>query len=131
MSIESWQPVQASTTIDNDAKQNLLAQAEQFTQSEYDVASLTADQLSSVAQLMQAKKEAWVELAANLSDSELEQCIRILTIVEEKQNLGLAERSPVIVLFKQYKKLAGINRELVKWVKENNENKFLPFGPIM
>jgi hypothetical protein len=110
-------------------KLNTLAQ--QFTQKQYDVATLNSEDITWLSTVMQAKHEAWLSVAAELTADELKPAIQLLTVIEQEKSLGLAERSPVIVLFKQYKKMAGINRELVQWVKEHSENKFLPFGPIM
>ena len=128
MTTESWQPVQAASTIDETSTAKLLELAQQFTQNQMQLAS---EDMSWCAQLAQAKHDAWVNFASELKADALEHCIRLLTVVEQEQNLGLAERSPVIVLFKQHKKLSGINRDLVQWVKAHTENKFLPFGPIM
>ena len=131
VSTESWQPVQALSSMDENSISKLNTLAQQFTQNQYDFATLNSDDVSWLSTIMQAKHEAWLEAAAKLDVDELMPAIQLLTVVEQEKSLGLAERSPVIALFKQYKKMAGINRELVQWVKEHTENKYLPFGPIM
>ncbi len=55
----------------------------------------------------------------------------MLTQLEEQQAWNLAEKSPVIALFKQLRKIAGIDKPLVQWVKAHSDNKFLPFGPLL
>lgn len=131
MSTESWQPVQAPSSMDESTISKLNILAQQFTQNQYDFATLNSDDASWLSTIMQAKHEAWLAVTAKLSTDELMQAIQLLTVIEQEKSLGLAERSPVITLFKQYKKMAGINRELVQWVKEHTENRYLPFGPIM
>ena len=131
MSTESWQPVQAPSSLDENSINKLNTLAQQFTQNQYDFATLNSDDATWLSTTMQAKHEAWLDVAGKLNADDLISAIQLLTVIEQEKNLGLAERSPVIVLFKQYKKMAGINRELVQWVKEHSENKYLPFGPIM
>lgn len=131
MTTESWQPVQAPSSMDEASIVKLNTLAQQFTQKQYDVATLNSEDITWLSTVMQAKHEAWLSVAVELTADELKPVIQLLTVIEQEKSLGLAERSPVIVLFKQYKKMAGINRELVQWIKVHSENKFLPFGPIM
>jgi hypothetical protein len=67
----------------------------------------------------------------DLDESQLIQLIKLLTVLETKGNWDLAEKSPVIPIFKAYKKKAGVDRELIQWVKANTDNKYLPFGPLL
>ena len=131
MSTESWQPVKALSSIDESSVEKLNTLAQQFTQNQYQFSSVKDDDCQWLSTLSQASHDAWVKVASKLNAQQLEPAIKLLTVIEQEKDLGLAERSVVIVLFKQYKKLEGINRELVQWVKEHSDNKFLPFGPIM
>ena len=131
MSTESWQPVKALSSIDESSVEKLNTLAQQFTQNQYQFSSVKDDDCQWLSTLSQASHDAWVKVASQLNAQQLEPAIKLLTVIEQEKDLGLAERSVVIVLFKQYKKLEGINRELVQWVKEHSDNKFLPFGPIM
>ena len=98
MSTESWQPVQALSSMDENSISKLNTLAQQFTQNQYDFATLNSDDASCLSTIMQAKHEAWLEAATKLDVDELMPAIQLLTVVEQVKSLGLAERSPVIAL---------------------------------
>ncbi len=91
---------------------------------------LTA-QLSWIQPLAQIDNKIWALSVQNLAQQPLIDLIRMLTQLEEQQAWNLAEKSPVIALFKQLRKIAGIDKPLVQWVKAHSDNKFLPFGPLL
>ncbi len=117
MSVDSWQPVQAPTNIDKGYLEKLIALATQFNEDTH----LTAE-LDWIQPLAHTDNKIWAKTV---------DLIRLLTLLEDKQNWNLAEKSPVIALFKALRKQAGINKELVQWVKAHSDNKYLPFGPLL
>ncbi len=126
MSVDSWQPVQAPSQLDEAALTKLINLAAQTS----DNSHLTVE-MDWIQPLAHADNKIWSQSAQNLQENELIDLIRLLTVIEEKQNWNLAEKSPVIALFKALRKKAGINKELVQWVKANSDNKYLPFGPLL
>jgi len=126
MSVDSWQPIKAPTQLDQVAFNKLIALATQVK----DDAHLNAE-MDWIQPLAHTDNKIWSQSALNLHENELTALIRLLTLLEEKQNWNLAEKSPVIALFKALRKKAGIDKELVQWVKANSENKYLPFGPLL
>lgn len=126
MSVDSWQPVQAPTNIDKASLEKLFTLATQFNEDTH----LTAE-LDWIQPLAHTDNKIWAQTAQNLEQTQLVDLIRLLTLLEDKQNWDLAEKSPVIALFKALRKQAGINKELVQWVKAHSDNKYLPFGPLL
>jgi len=126
MSVDSWQPVQAPTILDEADLTKLTVLAHSYTPD----SDLTA-QLSWIQPLAQIDNKIWALSVQNLAQQPLIDLIRMLTQLEEQQAWNLAEKSPVIALFKQLRKIAGIDKPLVQWVKAHSDNKFLPFGPLL
>ena len=128
MSVGSWQPEPQSLNTLNQEQVNPLLE-----KLAADNGSLAwvAESVDWVEPLAKADKKAWTELSASLEANQLIPLIRFFTLVEKEQNWDLADKSPVIPLFKQLKKSEGLNRELVQWVKSHTDNKFLPFGPLL
>ena len=123
MSVDSWQPTPATPSISGEHIERLLNVASQST-------DLTPD-LEWIQPFAQLDKNIWTEAASDLEPSELTRLIKLFTLCETQGNWGLGDKSSVIPLFKLLKKRIGIDRELVQWVKQHTDNKFLPFGPLM
>ncbi|MEY8204572.1 MAG: hypothetical protein RPR40_05800 [Bermanella sp.] len=126
MSVDSWQPVASPITLDEADLKKLTVLAHSYTQD----SDLTA-QLSWIQPLAQVDNKIWALSIHNLTQQPLIELIRMLTQLEEQQAWNLAEKSPVIALFKQLRKIAGIDKSLVQWVKAHSDNRFLPFGPLL
>jgi hypothetical protein len=126
MSVDSWQPVQAPSKLKENDLNQLMTLAHDFNED----SDFTAH-LSWIQPLAQADRKIWAQSIQNLPQVALIELIRMLTIIEQQQGWNLGEKSPVIALFKQLRKVAGIDKPLVSWVKKHSDNKFLPFGPLL
>lgn len=126
MTVDSWQPVQAATQIEANDLEKLLqcAQTTDFTQ------NLTAE-CKWIQPLAMLATKKWDEICQSLNNEQLISLIKLFCKAEQDLNWDLGDKSPVIALFKFYRKQSGIDKELVKWVKNHSDNKFLPFGPLL
>ncbi len=126
MSVDSWQPQQAQNLIEVASLDKLIDLANQFSEE----ADFTSE-LNWIQPLAHVDNKTWSQSIKNLPTAQLVSLIQLLTVLEEQHSWGLAEKSPVIALFKQLRKIAGIDKTLVQWVKAHSENQFLPFGPLL
>lgn len=126
MTVDSWQPSPNLNNIDSDTLAKLLTLAQSL-QTEQ---NFTPDS-SWIQPIARLDSSIWTESVQTLSDGELIDLIKLLTTLETQENWDLGDKSPVIAIFKAYKKKAGVNRDLVQWVKAHSENKYLPFGPLL
>ncbi len=126
MSVDSWQPVHAPKKLEESDLNQLMTLAHDFNED----TDLTAH-LSWIQPLALADKNIWALSIQSIPQTALIELIRMFTIIEQQQGWNLGEKSPVIALFKQLRKIAGIDKPLVGWVKNHSDNKFLPFGPLL
>ncbi len=126
MSVDSWQPVQVAKQLDPTLLRKLTQLALQYSSAD----DLTAD-FTWIQPLVLIDNKIWAQSALTLENNELIGLIQILTIIEQAKDLDLSDKSPVIPLFKALRKKIGIDKELVQWVKEHSDNKYLPFGPLL
>ena len=126
MSVDSWQPVNKPSDVSPEQISQLVALAE----GQPKECDLTLE-LEFIQPLAHLDKQKWEEIALSLTQDKQKQLICLLTLAEQQGNWHLAERSPVIALFKVMRKQHGIDKSLVQWVKAHTENKFLPFGPLL
>lgn len=126
VTVDSWQPTPIPTQIEQDDLKRLITSASEFVKGK----NFTPD-LDWIQPLAKAEYAIWQNTVQDLSDNELINIIKLLTTLETQHNWDLGEKSPVIAVFKTYKKKSGLNRELVQWVKANSDNQYLPFGPLI
>jgi uncharacterized protein YihD (DUF1040 family) len=126
VTVDSWQPSPETGNIDSKTLERLLNAASSFASDQ----NFTPD-LNWIQPLAKADAIKWKDAVQDLTDDQLILLIKMLTILETQQNWDLADKSPVITIFKLYKKKSGIDKDLVKWVKANTDNQYLPFGPLL
>lgn len=136
MSIESWEPAAQAATVDTgaDKLQRLadLAAAADFG----DNAPLDS-QLNAAAQdhcraLMQLSREAWTDIARELSSDTLRNLIRFFTVAESQvSGCEVGAASPVVALNQELKRRDDtLSREELLWIRSHSDNRFLPNGPL-
>lgn len=128
MTIGSWQPTPSTAAeIEQQELNSLLECLSHQSQ----IQDWVEENKPTWQKLAYAENAAWRKVGETLSPEQLQQLIRFFTVQEQEQNWDMGERSPVIPLFKIYKKENGIDKALVQWIKANTSNKYLPFGPLL
>jgi hypothetical protein len=135
MSLGSWDPkagqAKAGFSIDKKVLSRFIDLSRQQ-QLEDLGQQLSSEEQQQQAPLMQLGKDSWFEIAGTFSDQEIEELMRFFTIAEKLPGWEAGDKSPVIWLGKILKKRsAGINRELVIWIKAHSNNQFLPHGSLL
>ncbi len=93
---------------------------------------LTEVEIKKHRDIMFLTKEVWFEALENFNDVELIALIHFFTLAAVHFNNWHAEdKSPVISIAKLLRKRKhSLDKKLLIWIKNNNKNKFLPFGPL-
>ncbi len=92
----------------------------------------STDEQQSLSAVMHFDHDTWRQATTSLSDTEIETLIRFFTVAEKLPGWEAGPESPVIKLSKILKhRGTGINRELVIWIKQHSNNRFLPHGPLL
>jgi hypothetical protein len=134
MSLGSWDP-DADVAADNIALENAtlekLAELSRAGQLDSLEEQLAPDERQRLAGLMSIESEQWLVAAQELSDEQLLHLIRFFAVAENLPGWEAGDRSPVIPLAKTLRKRGQrLDKELLLWLREVNENKFLPYGPL-
>jgi hypothetical protein len=93
---------------------------------------LTADEQKTHSPIMRLSKATWFAFKEALSNKDILALIKFFTLAEMQLNdWSGEEHSPVIWLTKILKQKGGnIDKDLLLWIKSNNDNKFLPYGAL-
>ncbi|WLD57319.1 hypothetical protein NFC81_11395 [Salinispirillum sp. LH 10-3-1] len=75
----------------------------------------------------------WEPVISQLTASELVHLMQLMTLAEGHiGGCDAGAKSTVIHAFRQHKaKFGAPDKELVRWIKANTQNRFLPYGPVL
>lgn len=132
MSIGSWNPdtPATNTDIDNSWLERFIVWADEDQLQNLNKL-MTEQEQQSLAGLMQREQAEWLQVAESFNDHQLQSLIRFFTIAENLPGWSSMEKSPVIALARTLRKRGHkLDRELLLWIREFSDNRFLPYGPL-
>jgi hypothetical protein len=92
---------------------------------------ISGDESQILSGLMKLSPQDWLGTAQTLSEDELLDLIRFFAVAENLPGWEAGANSPVIPLAKNLRKRGvRLDRELLQWLRQVNENRFLPYGPL-
>jgi hypothetical protein len=134
MSLGSWDPDADSaahhlqiepTTLSRFigySREEQLSQLEQL---------ISGDENQVLAGLMQIDHSAWLAAIESLPEEDLLHLIRFFAVAENLPGWEAGPKSPVIPLAKTLRKRGvRLDKALLHWLREVNDNRFLPYGPL-
>ena len=103
-------------------QEDLLLQLEQV---------LSEDDKQHLASLMKVDHNAWQAAADSLPEDDLLHLIRFFAVAENLPGWEAGADSPVIPLAKVLRQRgARLDKPLLQWLREVNDNRYLPYGPL-
>ena len=134
MSIGSWDPAADAAAhniaIDSIALQHFieLSKSDQLEQIEQ---FFQGDESQEFAGLMLLDPAPWLATADSLADEDILHLIRFFAVAENLPGWEAGQTSPVIPLAKTLRKRGvRLDKELLKWLRSVNDNRYLPYGPL-
>ena len=131
MTIGSWDPNEKKTSAIDEVNTELLAcfiAATKKLPCELDTI-LPSEQLQQ-SQIIQASASAWQTAIAGFSNEELVLLIQFFTVVEAQLTAWSAgAKSPAILINRELRRRGEkLNKEILLWIKDNTDNRFIPNG---
>jgi hypothetical protein len=134
MSIGSWNPDTGSTTDPIQLSASLLQRFISYScdnQLQQLEQLISSDERQTLAALMKMDHRAWQSAAEPLSEDDLLHLIRFFAVAENLPGWEAGANSPVIPLAKILRKRGiRLDKALLQWLREVNDNRFLPYGPL-
>ena len=134
MSLGSWDPSAESAAgeikIDSATLERFItySREQQLSQLEQLMAS---DERQLLAGLMKIDHSAWLSATEGLTEEQLLHLIRFFAVAENLPGWEAGASSPVIPLAKTLRQRgARLDKDLLRWLREVNNNRFLPYGPL-
>jgi hypothetical protein len=134
MSIESWDPSASTGAQQFELQGALITQLISYSSAEKleELDTLiVGEERQSLAGLMKIDHSSWQVASERLTDDELLHLIRFFAMAENLPGWEAQETSPVIPLAKALRKRGvRLDKSLLQWLRQVNNNRFLPYGPL-
>lgn len=92
---------------------------------------LSTDEQQRLAALMKVDHDAWQGVAEPLADAAVIHLLRFFAVAENLPGWEAGAQSPVIPLARILRKRgARLDKPMLQWLREVNDNRFLPYGPL-
>ena len=134
MALGSWDPEAQSASENLTLTAELLDELMGYSDEE-SLASLqdrlASDRAQVLAGLMSVAASDWQAAAETLDSQAIRQLIRFFAVAENLPGWEAGQHSPVIPLAKALRARGDkLEREFLLWLREVNDNRFLPYGPL-
>ncbi len=134
MSTGTWDPTAGTESSDVQLTPELLKRLAAMGHAERVEAleeKLDPQERQSLALLMQIDHALWLESVGELDDATLLNLIRFFALAENFPGWEAGAGSPVIPLAKTLRQRGQrLDKPLLQWLREVNENRYLPYGPL-
>ena len=134
MSLGTWDPSLASSNAENllsaDTLDRLIGYDRENQLHQLDEL-LSSDEQQRLAALMKVDHETWRGVAEPLADAAVIHLLRFFAVAENLPGWEAGAQSPVIPLARVLRKRgARLDKPMLQWLREVNDNRFLPYGPL-
>ena len=132
MSIGSWDPSADTQKVDTDPStlQRLIAFSRDDKLADLD-ALITGAESQTLSTLMKIDHAQWLATAEDLDDDDVLHLLRFFAVAENLPGWEAGADSPVIPLARTLRKRGKrLSKDLLLWLREVNDNRFLPYGPL-
>jgi hypothetical protein len=134
MTTGSWDPDAGTADSGLQLEPGLLRQLIGFSEQERLSGladAMDEDEQQRLASLMQLDHALWQTAAEALPDTDLVHLIRFFAVAENLPGWEAGAKSPVIPLARVLRRRGKrLDTDLLRWLREVNENRFLPYGPL-
>ena len=129
MSVGTWNPAEQVTELGASVLGRLISAAGQPSESDF---GLTPSDIERLAGVAHSNRVDWQSAADGLSDDELISLVHLYTLAEARFPAWKSgAHSPVIVMAKTLRGRGAWPDELTAWIRNNSQNRFLPYGSLL
>ena len=131
MTIGSWDPNEKTTTANDEVNSELLACFIAATKKlPCELNTILPKEQLQQSQIIEASASAWQIAIDEFSNEELVLLIQFFTVVEAQLPAWTAgAKSPAILINRELRRRGEkLNKEILLWIKDNTDNRFIPNG---
>lgn len=131
--VDTWQP---AAHIDNISTEK-LAQLAAIINNDLSVndalKQIVDNDITLIASSLNTPKDQWIQAIEPLSTEQILALCRVFTIGEmEFPSWTFGSKNPTIYCLKYLKsKKITVEKDFIRWLKKNTDNRYIPYGPAL
>jgi len=131
--VDTWQPTASNDVISID---KLLELAKVITSQESineDIEQFSESDINLIASYINAPQASWIKAVEDLSEDHILKLCMIFTRGEMKfSNWTFSSKNPTIYFLRHLKaKNITVEKDFVRWLKKQTDNRYIPYGPAL
>ncbi len=131
--VDTWQP---NTGIDTISVAKLVQLAEIISSQETakdEIKQLNEADINQIANHLNSSQEAWLKAIETLSTEQVLNLCMVFTLGEmEFSSWSFASKNPTIYFLRHLKaKKTSVEKDFVRWLKKQTDNRYIPYGPAL
>ena len=131
--VDTWQPNTNTSSISTDKLAQLAAIINNENSVAEDVKQINEADVNLIAGNINTTKESWIEAIKPLSDDQILDLCRVFTVGEMVfAEWNFSSKNPTIYCLRHLKtKGVAVDKEFIRWLKKNTDNRYIPYGPAL
>jgi hypothetical protein len=131
--VDTWQPNKGSDTVSATDLQRVANLISSQSGAKEDIKQLSDSDIELFASYMNATEAAWIGAIRGLSDEQVLNLCMLFTLGEmEFPTWSFAGKNPCIYFLRHLKaKKTIVEKDFIRWLKKQTDNRYIPYGPVL
>lgn len=131
--VDTWQPNSGSDTISATDLQRLASLISSQEGAKEDIKQLTNTDIELIASSINAAEAAWLQGIRELADDQVLNLCILFTLGEMAfPSWSFGSKNPCIYFLRHLKtQKIAVEKDFVRWLKKQTDNRYIPYGPAL
>lgn len=131
--VDTWQPNTGNDTLSTDTLVSLAAVIQGEDSAKNDIKAISESDIQLIANLINTPEDAWLKVIKPLDTEQILNLCRVFTLGEMAfSNWAFAGKNPTIYFLRYLKaQKIVVEKDFIRWLKSNTNNRYIPFGPAL
>lgn len=131
--VDTWQPNTGIDSISTDILIRLIERISSRETAKNDIHQISEEDINQIAGYLNTPQGLWLQAVVDLSDEQILKLCVLFTIGEmEFPSWAFASKNPTIYFLKHLKtKKIVVEKDFVRWLKKQTDNRYIPYGPAL
>lgn len=132
--VDTWQPNLTTETLSTEKLVQLAAIINGQDSAKEDLKSVSEVDIQLIANSINTPQESWLSAIEPLATEQILNLCKLFTLGEMAfSSWTFGSKNPTIYFLRYLKsqKKVAVEKDFVRWLKRNTDNRYIPFGPAL
>ncbi len=131
--VDTWQPNSGNDTLSTETLMSLANIIHSEDSAKNDINAISESDIQLIANLINTPEDVWLKAIEPLKNDQILNLCRVFTLGEMAfSNWSFAGKNPTIYFLRYLKaQKVVVEKDFIRWLKKNTDNRYIPFGPAL